>query len=148
MKLNIQLFAYTKKEWKDLPSKDTPILAADLNNIENGIGANDTTSDKNSESIKTNTANIETNTANIEANKLNITNLLTALGLDKDTWVSGTSYDVGDQVIKNYQIQQCNTANSDTIFTPSHWTVIPLLVPLVPQTTSTSAKANTLSEDE
>ena len=37
MKLNIQLFAYTKKEWKDLPSKDTPILAADLNNIENGI---------------------------------------------------------------------------------------------------------------
>lgn len=37
MKLNIQLFAYTKKEWKDLPSKDTPILAADLNNIENGV---------------------------------------------------------------------------------------------------------------
>lgn len=145
MKLNIQLFAYTKKEWKDLPSKDTPILAADLNNIENGIGANDTTSATNSESIKTNTANIETNTRNIEANKLNITNLLTALGLDKDTWVSGTSYDVGDQVIKNYQIQQCNTANSDTIFTPSHWTVIPLLVP---QTTSTSAKANTLSEEE
>lgn len=141
MKLNIQLFAYTKKEWKDLPSKDTPIFAADLNNIENGIGANDTTSATNSESIKTNTANIETN-------KLNIANLLTALGLDKDTWVSGTSYEVGDQVIKNYQIQQCNTANSDTIFTPSHWTVIPLLVPLVPQTTSTSAKANTLSEDE
>ena len=138
MKLNIQLFAYTKKEWKDLPSKDTPIFAADLNNIENGIGANDTTSAKNSESIKTNTTNIETN-------KLNIANLLTALGLDKDTWVSGTSYAVGDQVIKNYQIQQCNTANSDTTFTPSHWTVIPLLVP---QTTSTSAKSNTLSEEE
>lgn len=40
MKLNIQLFAYTKKEWKDLPSKETPILAADLNNIENGIATN------------------------------------------------------------------------------------------------------------
>ena len=40
MKLNIQLFAYTKKEWKDLPSKDTPILAADLNNIENQLQTN------------------------------------------------------------------------------------------------------------
>lgn len=69
MKLNIQLFAYTKKEWKDLPSKDTPILAADLNNIENGIETNDAMSTKNSESIKTNIAN-----ANIEFNKLKAEN--------------------------------------------------------------------------
>lgn len=37
MKLNIQLFAYKKKEWKDLPSKDTPINADNLNKIENQL---------------------------------------------------------------------------------------------------------------
>jgi len=33
--------AYVKTEWKDFPSEDTPITASALNNIENGIEAND-----------------------------------------------------------------------------------------------------------
>lgn len=34
--------AYTKKIWKDYPDTTTPILAEDMNNIENGIEAADT----------------------------------------------------------------------------------------------------------
>lgn len=34
--------AYTKKIWKDYPDTTTPILASDMNNIENGIEAADT----------------------------------------------------------------------------------------------------------
>ena len=122
MKLNIQLFAYTKTEWKDLPDETTPITAEKLNNIENGVEANDTVSTKNTENIKT-------NTADIEANKLSIANLLTTFGLSVDTWVSGTSYEVGKQVVYNGIIYKCTTANSDTTFDVTKWSVVPILVP-------------------
>lgn len=81
---------------------------------------------------------------NMNVLKGGINDLLTALGLE-DSWIAGASYVVGNQVIHNGIIYECTTANSDTTFTPSHWKVVPLLVA---QTTSTSAKANTLSEEE
>lgn len=45
--------AYVKKIWKDYPDTTTPILASDMNNIENGLSAVDT-----AVALKVNTADI------------------------------------------------------------------------------------------
>lgn len=65
---------------------------------------------------------------NMNALKNGINDLLTALGLDTDDWISGTSYAVDDQVVYNGILYRCTTANSDTTFTSSHWSVVPILV--------------------
>ena len=39
------------------------------------------------------------------------------------SWVSGTSYSVGDVVLRSSYIYVCKTANSDTTFTSSNWTI-------------------------
>jgi hypothetical protein len=55
--------AYIKKIWKDYPDATTPILASDMNNIENGIEAVDTALE-----------NIENNVNNIEDGLETVTN--------------------------------------------------------------------------
>ena len=84
MKLNIQLFAYTKKEWKDLPSKDTPILAADLNNIENQLQTN--TNDINA--LNTNLNNIE-NQLETNTNDINALNTYSTSETIIGKWIDG-----------------------------------------------------------
>lgn len=81
---------------------------------------------------------------NMNALKSGTNDLLTALGL-ADSWVAGTSYAVGNQVIHNGIIYECTTANSDTTFNQSHWNVLSLLVP---DNDTSSAKENTISEEE
>ena len=39
-------------------------------------------------------------------------------------WISGRDYAVNDVVIKNNQLFICNTANTDTTFDPSKWSVV------------------------
>lgn len=53
--------AYTKTNWKNFPNTDTPVMADNLNNIENGITNNDTNKlDKNS--VKTTKTTSDTDT--------------------------------------------------------------------------------------
>lgn len=51
-----------------------------------------------------------------------------ALGLDTDTWVANTSYSVGDLVVYQNKIYECATANNDSTFTPSKWSIVPILI--------------------
>lgn len=44
--------------------------------------------------------------------------------LDYPDWVSGTSYAVGDNVKYDYKFYTCSTANSDTEFDSSNWTIV------------------------
>ena len=67
----------------------------------------------------------DTNLNNIETG---IDDLLKALGLDTDTWVSGQSYNVGDIVIKDHLIYECITANSDSTFNAAKWSIVPILI--------------------
>ena len=101
MKLNIQLFAYTKKEWKDLPSKDTPILAADLNNIENQLQTN--TNDINA--LNTNLNNIE-NQLQTNTNDINALNTYSTSEQRIGTWIDGKP--IYRQVIKVTSIDSAN----------------------------------------
>ena len=57
-----------------------------------------------------------------------ITNLKIAFGLDTDTFVPGTAYDVGDMVIYNHMIYECNLAHVAEEFESEKWDIVPIIV--------------------
>lgn len=65
---------------------------------------------------------------NLNSIKKGINDLISAFGLDTDTWVSGTTYAVGDMMVYNNILYKCTIANSDTEFTASNWEIVPILV--------------------
>ena len=86
--------AYIKKIWKDYPDATTPILAEDLNNIENGIEAVDTAL----ENIENNVNNIEdgleTVTNNVNNGWISLNGTFTYSSANSPTFVVTTSVDL------------------------------------------------------
>lgn len=56
-----------------------------------------------------------------------ITNLRIALGLDTDTFLIGESYDVGDMVIYNHVIYECNVPHVAEEFESEKWNIVPII---------------------
>ena len=56
-----------------------------------------------------------------------INNLRVALGLDTDTFTPGTAYDVGDMVIYNHMIYECNLAHVAEEFESDKWDIVPII---------------------
>lgn len=56
-----------------------------------------------------------------------ITNLRTALGLDTDTFTIGESYDVGDMVVYNHAIYECNVPHVAEEFEIEKWDIVPII---------------------
>lgn len=57
----------------------------------------------------------------------NISNIRTALGLEINTYSTSTSYAVGDMVIYNNTVYECNTATSGS-WNSEYWTIVPIIV--------------------
>lgn len=53
--------------------------------------------------------------------------ILTALGLNQDTYDPSETYAVGDMVIKNNCIWECNTANTTGDWDETKWDVVPII---------------------
>lgn len=56
-----------------------------------------------------------------------ITQLRTALGLDTDTFTIGEAYDVGDMVIYNHTIYECNVPHVAEEFEIEKWDIVPII---------------------
>lgn len=85
--------SYTRTNWEDLPSTNTPINAINLNNIEDGI------------------------------EDLNLT-----VGIGDDTYDNTATYSVGDKVVYENKIYECNTAISTAEdFDSSKWDLVPVI---------------------
>ena len=59
--------------------------------------------------------------------KAAISQLRIALGLDTDTFTPGTAYDVGDMVIYNHMIYECNLAHVAEEFEAEKWNIVPII---------------------
>ena len=76
--------------------------------------------------------NLPDTTTPVDADGLNniengISDLLDALGLTDDTYDSTQTYVVGDMVIKDHVIYECNTANTTGTWDSTKWTVVPII---------------------
>ena len=60
-------------------------------------------------------------------NNAAISQLRIALGLDTDTFTPGTAYDVGDMVIYNHMIYECNLAHVAEEFESEKWDIVPII---------------------
>lgn len=56
-----------------------------------------------------------------------ISQLRIALGLDTDTFILGESYDVGDMVIYNHTIYECNVPHVAEEFESEKWDIVPII---------------------
>lgn len=56
-----------------------------------------------------------------------ISQLQTALGLDKDTYNAEEIYSKGDMVIYNHTIYECNTDSTTGEWDSSKWTIVPII---------------------
>lgn len=56
-----------------------------------------------------------------------ITNLRTALGLNVNTFTTGESYNVGDMVIYNHLIYECNVPHVAEEFESEKWDIVPII---------------------
>ena len=64
---------------------------------------------------------------NISNNVISVTGIFEALGLKTDTYNSTKNYGVGDMVVKDHAIYECNTANTTGAWDSSKWTIIPII---------------------
>ena len=53
--------------------------------------------------------------------------LAKALGLDQDTYDPTHTYAVGDLVVHDFQIWECNTANTTGTWDSTKWTLVPII---------------------
>ena len=92
--------SYTKTVWEDLPSTDTPLNATNLNNIEDGI----------------------------EDIDQEVEGVSQSLGVDTNTYDNTATYSVGDKVIYENKIYECNTDISTAEdFDSSKWDLVPVI---------------------
>lgn len=120
--LNIQLFAYQKTEWKDLPDTSTPITADKLNNIESGIVQNETDIIVMQTSIQT----AKEELSNEINDKNNNIQLMLFGSQNIPIWTANKDYAIGDICINNLIIYKCKEATNDETFDESKWDIIPL----------------------
>ena len=59
--------------------------------------------------------------------KATISQLRIALGLDTDTFTIGEAYDIGDMVIYNHTIYECNLAHIAEEFESEKWDIVPII---------------------
>lgn len=92
--------SYTKTVWEDLPSTDTPLNATNLNNIEDGI----------------------------EDIDQEVEGVSQSLGVETNTYDNTATYSVGDKVIYENKIYECNTDISTAEdFDSSKWDLVPVI---------------------
>lgn len=74
-------------------------------------------------------ANLQTELSGDVAGNLQneITNLRITLGLNTDTFIIGESYDVGDMVIYNHTIYECNVPHVAEEFEIEKWDIVPII---------------------
>lgn len=60
--------------------------------------------------------------------KATISQLRTALGLNNDTFIVGKAYDVGDMIIYNHTIYECNVPHIAEEFEREKWNIVPIIV--------------------
>jgi hypothetical protein len=112
--------AYIKKIWKDYPDTTTPILASDMNNIENGLETVDT--------LSTTTAN------NVNNGWIPLTGTFAYSSADSPTFVMSTSVDLTGivglgmrikltQTTTKYFIVTAITSNSITMYGGTDYTL-------------------------
>ncbi len=101
--------AMNKINFQNLPNTTTPINSTNLNQMQ------DNTEDY-----------VDETKTSINAD---ITKLLTALGLNVDTYSSSSTYAVGNMVIYNNTIYECTTAiTTAEEWNSSKWTIVPIIV--------------------
>ena len=116
--------AMRKINFQNLPNNTTPINNTNLNqlqdNVEDYVDETNTTLQNNIDTVDSNlTSSINTN----------ITKVLTALGLNVDTYSSSSTYAVGDMVIYNNTIYECTTAITTVEeWNSSKWAIVPIIV--------------------
>ena len=59
--------------------------------------------------------------------QLEVENIIKSLGLDANTYLSTSTYNVGDMVVYNHAIYECNTANTTGVWDLSKWTLVPII---------------------
>lgn len=59
--------------------------------------------------------------------KAEFENLIKSLGLETNTYSSSSTYNVGDLVVYNHTIYECNTANTTGTWDSSKWTLVPII---------------------
>ena len=115
--------AMTKINFQNLPNSTTPINNTNLNAMQDN--AEDYV-DETKTALQTNINTVNTNLSS--SININITKVLTALGLDTDTYSSSSTYAVGDMVVYNNTIYECTTAVSTAEdFDSSKWTIVPII---------------------
>ena len=77
------------------------------------------------ESIPTKVSQLE-NDSDYALN-ININTILKSLGLETNTYSSSSTYSVGDLVVHNHTIYECNTANTTGTWDSSKWTLVPII---------------------
>ena len=77
------------------------------------------------ESIPTKVSQLE-NDSDYALN-ININTILKSLGLETNTYSSSSTYNVGDLVVYNHTIYECNTANTTGTWDSSKWTLVPII---------------------
>lgn len=79
--------------------------------------------------IKTINGNSILGSGNLTINaSAEVNNLLVALGLDTDTYSTSTTYAVGDTVVHNNTVYECNTANTTGTWDSTKWDLVPIIV--------------------
>lgn len=79
--------------------------------------------------IKTINGNSILGSGNLTINaSAEVSNLLVALGLDTDTYSTSTTYAVGDTVVYNNTVYECNTANTTGTWDSTKWDLVPIIV--------------------
>jgi hypothetical protein len=79
--------------------------------------------------IKTINGNSILGSGNLTINaSAEVNNLLVALGLDTDTYSTSTTYTVGDTVVHNNTVYECNTANTTGTWDSTKWDLVPIIV--------------------
>lgn len=60
--------------------------------------------------------------------KAEFENIIKSLGLDEDTYSSSSTYSVGDLVVHNHAIYECNTAITESEnFDSTKWDIVPII---------------------
>jgi hypothetical protein len=116
---------------------NTPTIPTKVSDLTNDSGFIDSSyhdSSKQDElvsgtNIKTINGNSILGSGNLTINaSAEVSNLLVALGLDTETYSTSTTYAVGDTVVHNNTVYECNTANTTGTWDSTKWDLVPIIV--------------------